>query len=101
MTDLFDYRDRYPHAPGFKRDGTSKDAAGAVKDAAPTLRGLCLEAIKNRPRTADEVARRLNRSVLSVRPRVSELHELGLIEETGERRANASGHKAAVWRVKQ
>lgn len=98
--DLFDYRDRYPQAPGFKRPGTSEDAAAAVKDLAPTLRSRCLDALKDRPMTADEVAADLRESVLSVRPRVSELHEFGLIEDSGERRENVSGHMAVVWRAR-
>jgi predicted ArsR family transcriptional regulator len=49
--------------------------------------------------TADEIATELGESVLSVRPRVSELRALGEIEETGERRVNESGRRAIVWRT--
>ena len=41
--------------------------------------------------TADEVADILNRSVLSIRPRISELLTLGLIKRNDERRKNRSG----------
>jgi predicted ArsR family transcriptional regulator len=51
--------------------------------------------------TADEVAKDLNLSVLSVRPRVSELNRTGKIEQTGGRRKNDSGMTATVWRVKR
>jgi len=47
--------------------------------------------------TADEIAIKLGKSVLSIRPRVSELARDGLIRKTGERRANASGIRAIVW----
>ena len=50
--------------------------------------------------TADEVAKDLNLSVLSVRPRVSELKRLGEIKQTGGRRKNDSGMTATVWRLK-
>ena len=51
--------------------------------------------------TADEIASRLTQSVLSIRPRVSELKEMGEIEKNGLRRPNVSGMKAAAWRIKE
>lgn len=75
----------YPDAPGFKVAGPSQLAAEKV---APT---------SNKIRADDEIATCLNLSVLSVRPRVSELHRLGTIERTGSRRTNESGMTATVW----
>ncbi len=46
--------------------------------------------------TPDEVATRLGLSVLTVRPRCSELIRRGRIVDSGSRRANASGRKAKV-----
>ena len=91
--------DIYPHAPGFKREGTSADAARAVKSKAATLREQVYRALAKAAMTADEVARYLGESVLSCRPRLSELAARGLIAETGERRKNESGKFAAVWRA--
>lgn len=52
-------------------------------------------------RAADECAAALRADVLSVRPRLSELVSMDLIEDTGERRPNhRSGKPATVWRVK-
>jgi predicted ArsR family transcriptional regulator len=64
------------------------------------LRALVLHVLATTPAglTADEVAARLGESVLAVRPRVSELFHAGLIEKTGDRRANASGLAAHVWK---
>lgn len=90
----------YPNAPGWKRRGTSRAAARAMKPRAPTLRDMALGLLSKQALTADEVANALKVSVLSVRPRITELFKLGLIDETGERRANESGLKAAVWRAK-
>tara|TARA_R100001163_G_scaffold17524_1_gene15658 strand:+ start:2971 stop:3243 length:273 start_codon:yes stop_codon:yes gene_type:complete len=50
--------------------------------------------------TADEVADVLGCSILSVRPRVAELANNNEIEDSGERRRNASGRNAIVWREK-
>lgn len=90
----------YPHSPGSKRDGTSRDAAQAIAPRAKTLRDQCLALIRQHPMTADECAAQLNESVLAIRPRITELLKLGHIRESGLRRKNASGASAAVWVVK-
>ena len=89
----------YPDAPGFKTSGPSEEAAHAIAGFAPTLRDRVLAAIGEAPQglTADVVACRLNKSVLSVRPRVSELHRLGEIRQSGARRKNVSGMTASIW----
>ena len=46
--------------------------------------------------TPEEVAARLGLSVLTVRPRCSELMRRGRIVDSGTRRVNASGRKAKV-----
>jgi hypothetical protein len=93
---------RYPDAPGFKRGGTSEQAAEAFKGSAAKLRVRALAEFARHPisgATADEVARALGCSVLSIRPRVSELNRSGEIVATGSRRKNASGLGATVWKV--
>jgi hypothetical protein len=64
------------------------------------LRALVLEVLAAAPAglTADEIAAKLAASVLAVRPRVSELFHAGQIVKTGERRTNASGLRAYVWK---
>jgi hypothetical protein len=91
----------YPDAPGFKVAGPSEKAARAIKGNAAKLRAVVLAQIAqcSGGTTADEIAKDLNLSVLSVRPRVSELHRNGEIEQTGGRRKNESGMTATVWRV--
>lgn len=106
-SDLFNWKPpapkpEYPDVPGFKKAGTSEAAAEAIKPRAPTLRNRALaelERIQPAGLTPDQVARRMGCSVLSIRPRMTELFKLGLIEPTGERRPNASGIEADVWRV--
>lgn len=90
----------YPSSPGFKRAGTSEEAAKAIAPKAATLRDQVLAALKEHALTADECATYLRRSILSVRPRLSELEALHLIEDTGRRRMNISGKSAIVWRAK-
>lgn len=93
----------YPKSPGFKERTTSRDAAVKFRTHAEGLRIEVLDVIEKAPNgiTADEVAAALKQTVLAVRPRVSELFNLGAIERVpGLRRKNASGMSAAVWRKK-
>lgn len=100
--DLFEHAARYPQVPGHKERTTSRDAARAVTSDAAVLRERVFEAIRSAGAaglTADQAASAVARSVLSVRPRVTELFKAGRIEPTGERRANESTLKAKAWRV--
>lgn len=90
----------YPNSPGYKRTKTSRAAARAIKDKAPTLRERAMEVLRAYSSTSDEIARALGVSILALRPRISELVELGMVEESGNYRENDSGKLACVWRVK-
>ncbi|MFN7174201.1 MAG: hypothetical protein ACK4MT_05760 [Thermaurantiacus tibetensis] len=97
---LFRWQERYPGAPGFKRQATSAEAATSMRDQAGRLRGAVLAALRRHgPLTADEIAGALGETVLSVRPRVSELAVEGLVVKTSQRRRNDSGRTAIVWRL--
>jgi hypothetical protein len=91
----------YPNVPGFKRQETSRDAAVAIAPEATGLQEACLRALSSCPQTADEVADYLSKSILAIRPRLSELLRMGRIEDTGWRRRNDSGKMAIVWRLKK
>ena len=98
MADLFDYQNAYPAAPGFRRRSkTSKAAAESVKERAPTVRDQILSLLKRNELTPDEAAKILGVSILTARPRFSELFRLGKIFRTGDTRANESGIRADVW----
>lgn len=94
---------RYPEHAGFKeKRGTSLEAAIQVekKGRAARLRDLVLKQLAFGPQTADEIARGIGESILAVRPRVSELKNQDKIEPTTDRRENASGMTARVWKLK-
>lgn len=94
MIDLF----RYPHEPGAQDRDTSRDAADEVAVNAPQMRARALAVLeRSRGLTADEVAGKLGLSILSIRPRVTELSRLGKVRDSGTRRPNASGRNAIVW----
>ena len=92
---------RYPHAPGFKVTGPSRESALSERGAAPLLRERVLKQLAAGPATADECAAALGLTVLQSRPRVSELLKMGRIEDSGGRRRNASGKSATVWRLRE
>src|ERR1700680_1651529 len=93
--------DFYPDAPGFKVSGPSEQAAEAMGSTANKMRAAVLAQLAQYPAgaTAGEDERDLKLSVLSVRPRVSELKRTGKIKQTGARRKNESGMTATVWRI--
>lgn len=87
----------YPQEPGYKRAGTSKDAADSMREKAPNLQQKVLDVLFHQSLTADECAAEIGRSILSIRPRLTELLRLGKIADTGTTRANSSGKMATVW----
>lgn len=94
MADLFGY----PDSPGAKARETSFQAADEIADKAPILRARCLKVLEHsNGLTADEVAGRLGLSILSVRPRITELAHDGKVRDSGVRRYNVSGKRAIVW----
>ena len=100
--DMFTRSEAYPSAPGYKVEGPSREAARKIAPRAGSLRAKVLNYYTtNYPRnfTADEIAKALNLSVLSSRPRLSELRALGWLEETAERRPNESGCMATAMRA--
>lgn len=89
----------YPNTPGARRNRCSRDAAQCVRPVARPLREQVFVLIKDNALTADEAAALLGRSVLAIRPRLSELVKQGRICDSGHTRKNTSGIKATVWRI--
>lgn len=93
----------YPEIPGARPTDTSMAAADSVADETPHVRERVLDAVRAAGRaglTADEAAAELHLTPFTTRPRFSELRDMGLIEDSGQRRDNASGRKAIVWTIK-
>jgi predicted ArsR family transcriptional regulator len=88
---------RYPDEPGCKVMGPSEAAALSMTPLAKTLQSECLAVLRGAPMTADEVAERLGATPFAIRPRLTELRRLGLVHDSGLRRANASRRGATVW----
>ncbi len=94
--------DRYPYdTPGAKGpDGTSQDAAEAIKPCASSLRYTAMRVLDNLDEaTVLEAVAAAGVSREALQPRFSELRAMGLVEPTGARRRNPSGKAAAVLRL--
>ena len=92
--------DAYPHRPGWKRTDTSRDAAAVFGFIALTMRDQCLAALQeDGPATSDEIAVKIGRPYMSVRPRLTELQAMGLVVDSGQRRLNPQRVRTVVWRL--
>ena len=89
----------YPDRPGWKGSDTSRAAAAGIAGKAGTLRDRVLAAINVRPGTPEQIALRIDEPLMNVRPRCSELHAKGLIEDSAVRGTAMGGRHAIVWRV--
>lgn len=96
---LFDHAAKYPHTAGAKARDTSFDAAQAISGRAVRLRDKVLSALRGKSMTADECAEAIGETIITTRPRLSELAARSTIKDTGERRKNISGKQAIVWAV--
>lgn len=94
--DLFGAAKRPP--ANFTR--TSRMAAGAIRESAPTLRGRVLAFIASRGRrgaTNDEIVTGLGMLLQSCCARCNELWAAGQIRDSGETRLSKSNRPAKVW----
>lgn len=95
-----DFTKSYPETAGFKEHGgTSEEAAKATQQRVTYLRAKVYQILRQSPQplTADTVASMMGETVLSIRPRFSELHKVGRIVKTDQRGKNESGHSAIKW----
>ena len=93
--------DRYPDLPGAKGlDGTSQEAAKAIKPCVSHLGRVVMRALDNLGEaTVLEAVAVANVTRGSLQPRFSELRAIGFVEPTGALRRNPSGKGAAVLRL--
>lgn len=95
MTDLFE-----PHKHRHNRDpDTSHAAAEQATSFAGKHRQQVYSAIRERPRASEEIAYVTGLTYMAVQRRVSDLHNDGQIEDSGQRYTNKSGRKAVMWQL--
>lgn len=77
---------------------TEREAAEKVAPRAKAMRVRVLAMIyRLQSATCDEIAAAMDMKVTQIRPRVTQLAQLGFIEDSGERRKNADGNTTIVW----
>lgn len=92
---------RTEHGTGWKGQPTSQQAAEKAAPGAAAIRDLIMAKMREQDRamSADEIAAAIDLSILSVRPRVSELARAGKLVNSGLRTINKSGSTAARWKL--
>jgi len=92
----------YPDAPGYRSTDTSQAAAEAMKPKVSVLRRMVLTALETGPMTTLEIAHHVRQRYETIQPRTSELKDMGLIEDSGERGISRDPRKKAIiWKIKE
>ena len=95
--------DKYPNKAGHRNIRTSVESAEQIN---PQLRRLhkivILELEKVFPKglTGSELANRVNRNLLTIRPRTTELKLLGLIVDTEKTRKKENGKSEIIYKLR-
>lgn len=86
--------------PAHNGTRTSVDAAHAIKPHVAAQRSrvaVCIASAGALGRTAQEIESMLSLSGNTVRPRICELREHGVIRDNGRTRKSSSGRACVVW----
>lgn len=90
-----------PYVP-FSEPGTSREAADSVRESAAGMEAAVLELLRSvypAGLTDAEIEQRTGLGPNTARPRRVGLVLKGLVKDSGQRRATASGRQARVWVV--
>jgi predicted ArsR family transcriptional regulator len=89
----------YPNTPSPGRTDTSAEAATHIAPRVQTLRDRALAVLQEKEGSADSVAEALGEESYNIRPRVTELFKLGLVEDSGKRQKNRHNRNCIVYRA--
>ena len=98
-----DYPDYlYNGKPPFEAGSdTSRQAAEAIRIPSGKMRQRIAALFVDGPKTIEEIEHLTGYRHQSAGPRVRELVQAGVLEDTGTTRPTASGRGATVWRIRQ
>lgn len=100
-SDLFTYRESYPHKPGHRGVSTSRAAAEAISARASELEQKVIDALIDKgAMTFWEIASVTGLPFDTAQPCVSRLRARGLVVDSGVRKLNPKGRNVIAWRVK-
>ena len=85
---------------GYQKNDASKEAASFNKNGKITIREQVLELFRERKElTAEQVSQIMNRAEISVKPRITELKNSGLIADSGKKVIGKWGTSITIWRL--
>ena len=98
---MTDYLPDYPAGAGFRRNSeASKDGARHINAKRPTLLATYYQMVLDAGPagiTGDEIAALIDGEAYLIRPRLTDLKELGRIVAKGARREGAHGVGVTIW----
>lgn len=101
MDDLFGFAESMTTLPVKRgKTDTSAEAAACAQTKATIYREAALAKVKaagGKGLTCSEAAHKMRLHITTVRPRFTDLKDLGLISDSGLRRANRGGRNEIVW----
>jgi hypothetical protein len=86
--------------PSHNGTPTSRAAAEQIEPVAGKARATVLDYLRSRSTegaTADEIEKDTGIAGKTVRPRISELRQMGVVEDSKTARPTRSGRRAVVW----
>lgn len=89
----------YPNYPAFAGTQTSEEAADFIKGRRKSLQIAVYAALKDKPRTCEEIENDLGIKHQTAGPRIRELALGKHIKPSGLVRKTSSGRNAIVWEV--
>lgn len=90
---------KYPDKSGYQNQETSKQAAQDIKPRAKKLEARVLEVIRSFPFgcSPERAAQELEKNIISVRPRFTQLKLKGFIEDSGRRDRTECNKSSIIW----
>lgn len=92
-------RPKYPDAPGYSNETTSKQAAASIEPVTAVIAKEILGLITLRPMTCEEIEKQTGHSHQTASARITWLKQHGYIKDSGRRRLTSSGRQAICWEV--
>ena len=91
----------YPKRAGYKKLGTSSEAAKAMNPVLNQLQSQVLQAIRSSENglSSDGVVNATGIPDYTAKPRISELIAHGLVVNSGKREVNSKGKNITIWKV--
>lgn len=91
-----------PEGVGYQDTDTSLEAAEKIAPKAETIRAAVLDCLQKSPLplSSSQIADLIGYPHVSVWPRLSELRERNLAEDSGQRGKSLYGKKCILWRAK-